>query len=88
MNQSSKELRQTEQVTNNEQKADNQQVSPSIRQCSVGRSISVYSNAPDNRLNYREEYVFHHFVTKRHALIECIKTGQLMEVHFENFRFK
>jgi len=41
MNLSSKELRQSEQVTNGEQKADNQQVSPSIANANVRRSFMI-----------------------------------------------
>jgi hypothetical protein len=53
----------------------------------VVRSISVYSNCEDERLDYRKDYVFHHFVSKRKALIEDKESGKLMEVHYSNFRF-
>ena len=53
----------------------------------VVSSISVYSNADDERLDYRKDYVFHHFVSKRKALIEDKESGQLMEVHYGNFKF-
>jgi hypothetical protein len=58
-----------------------------LRIGSVVRSISVYSNCEDERLDYRKDYVFHHFVSKRKALIEDKESGELMEVHYENFRF-
>tara|TARA_R110000796_G_C14433930_1_gene421478 strand:+ start:610 stop:867 length:258 start_codon:yes stop_codon:yes gene_type:complete len=51
------------------------------------RTISVYSNAEDERLDYRKKYVFHHFVGKRKALIENKESGELLEVHYENFKF-
>lgn len=54
---------------------------------SVVRSISVYSSCEDKRLDYRKDYVFHHFVSKRKALIEDKESGRLMEVHYNNFRF-
>jgi hypothetical protein len=53
----------------------------------VVRIISVYSNAEDERLDYRKDYIFHHFVSKRKALIEDKESGQLMEVHYGNFKF-
>lgn len=54
---------------------------------SVVRSISVYSNCEDERLDYRKNYLFHHFVSKRKALIEDKESGKIMEVHYSNFRF-
>ena len=53
----------------------------------VVRSISVYSNAEDERLDYRKDYAFHHFVSKRKALIEDKESGKLMEVNYQNFKF-
>jgi hypothetical protein len=53
----------------------------------VVRSISVYSNCEDERLDYRKDYVFHHFISKRKALIEDEESGKLMEVHYANFKF-
>jgi hypothetical protein len=53
----------------------------------VVRSIFVYSNAEDERLDYRKDYVFHHFVSKRKALIEDKESGKLMEVNYQNFKF-
>lgn len=58
-----------------------------LRIGSVVRSISVYSNCDDKRLDYRKNYVFHHFVSKRKALIEDKESGELMEVHYSNFKF-
>jgi len=58
-----------------------------LRIGSVVRSISVYSNCDDERLDYQKDYVFHHFVSKRKALIEDKESGKLMEVHYGNFRF-
>ena len=51
------------------------------------RKIQIYSNAIDERLDYNKEYMFHHFVSKRKALIEDVKTGKLYEVHYINFKF-
>lgn len=51
------------------------------------RKIQIYSNAIDERLDYKKEYTFHHFVNKREALIEDVKTGKLYEVHYINFKF-
>jgi len=52
MNKNSIVTGQPEQERNNEQKADNQQVSPSIRQCSVSGSKFVwnYRYVPDGQL--------------------------------------
>jgi hypothetical protein len=63
------------------------EVDKALRIDSVVRSISVYSNCEDERLDYRKDYVFHHFVSKRKALIEDKESGKLMEVHYSNFRF-
>jgi len=55
----------------------------------VMRSIRVYSNPIDERLDYTKEYVFHHWVSKRTALIEVVENGYLMEVKYKgNFNFK
>lgn len=59
-----------------------------LRIGSVVRSISVYSNCDDERLDYRKNYVFHHFVSKRKALIEDEESGKLIEVHYSNFKFR
>lgn len=55
----------------------------------ITRSIRVYSNATDTRLDYDKEYVFHHWISKRKALIEIVENGFLMEVKYSgNFNFK
>lgn len=55
----------------------------------VMRSIRVYSNPIDERLDYTKEYVFHHWIDKRTALIEMVENGYLMEVIYEGtFNFK
>jgi len=51
------------------------------------RKISVYSNCDDSNLDYRKEYVFHHWIAKKTALIEDIETGKLLEVKYKHFRF-
>jgi hypothetical protein len=54
----------------------------------ITRSIRVYSNATDTRLDYNKEYVFHHWISKRKALIEVVENGYLMEVKYDgNFDF-
>ena len=58
-----------------------------LQKLKTTRNISVYSNAEDERLDYQKDYVFHHFVSKRKTLIENIETGQLLEVHYTNFKF-
>ena len=50
------------------------------------RKIQVYSNCSDERLDYRKDYWFHHWLDKKLALIEDEK-GELLEVKYENFRF-
>jgi hypothetical protein len=58
-------------------------------QTAVMRSIRVYSNPIDERLDYTKEYVFHHWIDKRTALIEMVENGYLMEVIYEGtFNFK
>ena len=53
------------------------------------RSIRVYSNPIDERLDYTKDYVFHHWIDKRTALIEIVENGYLMEVVYDgNFNFK
>jgi len=68
-------------------KASNEAQSPAFLVGAVMRSISVYSNAEDQRLDYRKKYVFHHFVSKRKALIEDKQSGELIEVKYCNFKF-
>lgn len=52
------------------------------------RKIRVYSNAINISLDYTKEYVFHHWVNKRTALIEMVETGFLLEVeYYGNFNF-
>lgn len=52
------------------------------------RKIRVYSNANDTRLDYNRTYLFHHWISKRTALIEVEENGYLMEVKYEgNFNF-
>jgi hypothetical protein len=52
------------------------------------RQIKVYSNPTDERLDYTKEYVFHHWLNKKTALIEMVENGYLMEVKYEgNFNF-
>lgn len=53
------------------------------------RKIRVYSNAEDERLDYNKSYLFHHWTSKRKALIEVEENGYLMEVKYEgNFNFQ
>jgi hypothetical protein len=55
----------------------------------VMRSIRVYSNPIDERLDYTKKYIFHHWLDKRTALIEVFENGYLMEVVYDgNFNFK
>ena len=66
----------------------NTQVPQSLK-TAVMRSIRVYSNPIDERLDYTKEYVFHHWIDKRTALIEMVENGYLMEVIYEGtFNFK
>lgn len=54
----------------------------------VVRSICIYCNPLDDRLDYTKEHVFHHWVGKRIALIEIVENGFLMEVKYQgNFNF-
>lgn len=70
-----------------ETKTQSVEVDKALRIGSVVRSISVYSSCDDERLDYRKNYVFHHFVSKRKALIEDKESGKLIEVHYSNFKF-
>lgn len=52
------------------------------------RKLRVYSNSNDTRLDYNKTYYFHHWISKRTALIEEESSGYLMEVKYEgNFNF-
>jgi len=62
---------------------------PQCDKTAVMRSIRVYSNPIDERLDYTKEYVFHHWLDKRTALIEVVENGYLMEVVYDgNFNLK
>jgi len=62
---------------------------PQCDKAAVMRSIRVYSNPIDERLDYKKEYVFHHWLDKRTALIEVVENGYLIEVVYDgNFNFK
>lgn len=52
------------------------------------RKIQVYSNCEDDRLDHNKSYIFHHFVSKRKALIEEKNSGILLVVRYNNFRFE
>ena len=68
---------------------EKQTQTPQLPQNAVMRSIRVYSNPIDERLDYTKEYVFHHWIDKRTALIEVVENGYLMEVVYDgNFNFK
>jgi hypothetical protein len=67
---------------------DKHKTIPTLSQTTVMRSIRVYSNALDERLDYNKEYVFHHWIDKRTALIEVVENGFLMEIVYDgNFNF-
>lgn len=59
-----------------------------MKQCNhCTREIQAYSSNSYKELDYRKSYWFHHWITKKRALIENEK-GELLEANYNEFRFK